>query len=305
MTTLKIQYSNYEEGEFTNEQIVDYPSFIEIFEKETNNKIYTKYSWSLENNRLKFYINTDNEYLLIIEHIAKDYYNLTFCETKFKKGYECKLEKEILTEYLNLFFNKEYDYFHNKFNKTNKKTDTIINRFNKKDFIYKISFKFLIFNIFFSILFFITTGVIMFYMSNYIDRLFIIPFAIIFIFSLITEIFKIRSHLLESLNKTVIISKGNNEIKIIINEHEYTFLKSDINKVIYYKSSKYESAFNIDYFNLYNNAQLILNNGSRINIPHILINSIIIEEKLSDIKKEIDLSQFRSINLKTNIIETF
>lgn len=44
MTTLKLQYSNYEEGEFTKEQSVDYSTFIEIFEKETKNIVYSKYS---------------------------------------------------------------------------------------------------------------------------------------------------------------------------------------------------------------------------------------------------------------------
>lgn len=302
MTTLKLQYSNYEEGEFTKEQSVDYSTFIEIFEKETNNIVYSKYSWSLENNRIKFYINTENEYFIIIEHIAKDYYNLYFCDIKCKNTYECKIDKETIAEYISIFFDKEFNDFQDKFSRTNKKAANIIKRFDKKDFVYKINLKILIFDISFNLLSFSAIAVILYYFSVFINWQFIIPFVIVLIFSLITETIKIRSHLIESQNKLIIISKGNKKIKIIINEHEYIFSKSDIKKVIYYKPLNYGRAFNIDYFNFYNYAQLILINGSIINIPHMLINSTIIEEKLFDIEKEIDLSYLRFINLKTNII---
>lgn len=141
MITLKLQYSNFDEGEFTEEQPIDYTSFIEMFDKEANDRFYTKYSWTINNNYIKYFIKTDNAQFMVIEHISKDVYSISFAEQSDKYVYGNNFYDDTIKDLCKLFFDNAFLTLKDKLGQLETKTISLINQFKQIDYTYSYIFK--------------------------------------------------------------------------------------------------------------------------------------------------------------------
>ncbi|MFZ4401276.1 MAG: hypothetical protein ACOYO1_14655 [Bacteroidales bacterium] len=292
MITLKLQYSNFEEGEFTNEKSIDFVTFYQLFDKEDNNKVISKYSWTLENDRLKYYIQIENTYFLIIEHIARDGYCLTYCNCNEKYAYSNNFYNYDIIDLAKLFFISDYKTLTKKLIKNKSDASYIINRFENLDFNYNyldnsttLSNLTLLIYLIIVVLFFMfaefTTGIIL-----------MIVFSVFGFFNVVIY----KNHSRESENKSIKISSGNEKIFFSIEDKEFSFFKKDIFKIRFvYDCGKISLLQNFNY------TQFFLNNGSILNISNMIVEPAILEKKLNSIKKENKIRYFPFIKPKTNI----
>ncbi|NVN96401.1 MAG: hypothetical protein HXX18_14090 [Bacteroidetes bacterium] len=293
MIILKLQYSNFEEGEFTEEQIIDYSSFLELFNKEDNDKIYSKHSWTLEHDRIKYFLNIENTYFIIIEHIARDGYKVTFSELNDKNIYENGFYNSSIEDILKLFFNTNFEALKKEFKIATTNNLSIINRFNRNFFEYEyndiVIGQFALTLFVYSIVpcFFIAFA----NLSTCIIITFILLLAAIFLCWIHFN------HIRESKNKSIIISSGNEEVVLTINDYEYKFFKKDIKKL-----KLITDAGKLSLLTFYNYSQILLNNGSIINITNMIIEPTLMDEKIRFTEKENKVKLFPYIKPKTKII---
>lgn len=88
ITTLKLQYKNYETGEFTEEKSVDKESLLSIFDQNTE-IVHLRRTYTIKEPLISFYIKAGESYLRIM-HFAKDAFTIWYCneyETVLFKGY--------------------------------------------------------------------------------------------------------------------------------------------------------------------------------------------------------------------------
>jgi len=291
MTTLKIQYIDYESGEFTDKQTVDYDSFISIFKNEANDKHYSKYSWTIGHIKIKYYLSTDDTYFLLIEHNAKNGYKVTFCSKDDKCCLSNNFYSNSLNELCKEYFDKNFVILKGKLRISEDCYNSVLKSFKELKFTY--SYKHPTIYLFSYIYYLLWWPFpILFLIAH-----FYIPFAIFSTGLLILMVFHIRlhyRHYIESKNKTITISSGHEEIKITIGVVEYNFLKSDILKV------RFVSSGGRNPYGPYEYTQLGLKDGSVVNISNMLISTFKMDDKIKNIKKENRSVGYAYIKPKTN-----
>jgi len=291
MTTLKIQYIDYESGEFINKQSVDYDSFINIFRHEANDKQYSKYSWTIGHIKIKYYLSTDVTYFLLIEHNAKNGYRVTFCSKDDKCCLSNNFYSNSIDELCKEFFDKNFSILKSKLGFSEEGYHGVVKSFKEIKFTYSLKYPaiFLLSFIFYVGWWLLT---ILFLIVH-----FYIPFAIFATGLIILMGYHVRLHYryyVESKNKTITISSGHEEIKITIGDAEYNFLKSDILNV------KFVGYGGRHPYAPYEYTQLELRDGSIVNISSMLISTFKMEDKMKNVKHENVHAGYAYIKPKTN-----
>jgi hypothetical protein len=296
MTTLKIQYINFDEGEFTEEQPIDYKSFIEMFDKEANDRFYTKYSWTINNNYIKYFIKVDNAQYMVIEHISKDVYSITFAEQIDKYVYGNNFYGDTIKDLCKLFFDNAFLTLKDKLGQLETKTISLINQFIQIDYTYSYKYKKIFDLIFGSMNLFISIPFLIFGFTmplgiNIIPLLFSISFLTGYFFLIKLHI----NHLKESKYKSITISSVHDEIIVTDDNSEISFTKSDIKRLLIVKSAGFRNPYVG-----YEFAQIILKNDNIINISSMIMEPFLIAKKIEGVEKLQKVVTYAYIKPRTN-----
>jgi hypothetical protein len=296
LITIKLQYNNFDEGEFTEEQPIDYASFLEIFDKEANDRFDTKYSWTINNNYIKYFINGDNAHYTVIEHLGKEVYSFTYFNKIDKYAYGNNFYYNTIIELCKLYFENDFSALKQELGKSEKKATKLINFFTQHSLTYSFKHK-----KYFSLIigsFYPLMGCAILFneliFRNRVNVLLLI-FSIL-LFTIYFFLIKLHlNHLKESKNKSITISSGNDNIKVNIEDIEIKFVKSDIKKLIVVNSTSFRNPFAE-----YEYTQIILNNDSIINITDMIIDTYLMEKKLKGVEKEKKATGYAYIKPRTN-----
>jgi hypothetical protein len=296
MITIKLQYNNFDEGEFTEEQPIEFESFIKIFDELANDRIYSKYSWTINNNYIKYFIKVDNAHCMVIEHISKDVYSITFAEQIDKYAFCNNFYNDTVKELCKLYFNKDFSILKEKLVKSDIKATIFLKRFIQIDYTYSYKYK-KIFDLIFG-LFYLLAGIILLIIGieiplgiNIIPLLFSISFLTGYFFLIKLHL----NHLKESKNKSITISSVHDEIIVTDYNSEITFTKSDIKRLLIVKSAGFRNPYVG-----YEFAQIILKNDSIINISSMIMDPFLIAKKIEGVEKLQKVVTYAYIKPRTN-----
>jgi hypothetical protein len=92
MTTLKLQYDNYETGEYTEDKYVDKKTLLTIFDQNTEIVPFHK-TYTIKQPLIKFYIKTKENYLCVM-HFTKDAFTVWYCNDADKQLFEANFYKK-------------------------------------------------------------------------------------------------------------------------------------------------------------------------------------------------------------------
>jgi hypothetical protein len=298
MITIKLQYNNFDEGEFTEEQPIDYASFLEIFDKEANDRFYTKYSWTINNNYIKYFINLDNVQFMVIEHIAKDVYSITFAEQIDKYVYGNNFYDDTIKDLCKLYFDNAFLTLKDKLGKLETKTISLINQFKQIDYTYSFRFK-KQFDLIFGSIYFLTMAIIFLVGAILTPMGINIPLMLFSISFFTGYFFLIRlhlNHLKESKNKSITISSVHEEITVKNDDEEINCVKSDIKKLQLINSAGFRNPYAG-----YGYTQIILNNNIIINISDMIMDTFLIAKKIDGVEKLQKVVTYAYIKPRTNL----
>lgn len=279
MTTLKLQYEFYEEGEFTDEESVNYNSIKSIFEEKTE-IIKTKSSFTINEPYTKFYIRNNNNYLKI-SHFAKDAFTVEYSNVIDNRFHSGNFYKKSIMPIIELFCNQNYLELNKIIPSTNKNVSELIKSYIAKDFTYHFSHKGIIWLLINCI---ITVALNIYIIGLILSKpiLFILIIPSIFSVMLIMHFFLHINHITKSKNSSIRISSGCPKIVYMNNSNKKEFDKSEILKVINYSGFPTKNPFAN-----YSFTRVFLKDNSSIEIGYMIIDGYDLRYKLRKINFEI------------------
>jgi hypothetical protein len=280
MLKLKIQYSHYETGEFTEEQPVDESTLLRIF-KEHTELIETPHSFTIKRAFVTFYITNENHYLRIM-HFAKNAFVVEYMNTTDNIPHMGNFYINTVEDIIIEFARGNYYCLVNKIPLPKEKNNPLLDElFEEKRFVYSYKRRG-----FWSLLFFIamlSTLTIMYLLA--IIAVFFSPIVILFIpFPLLLSFgifytFKIYATYKESSEGISIrITTGSSKFTLTKKNESKEFNKSDMKELRIYSTNQYKMPWGD-----YNFCRLIFNDKKTIDITFMIMDHWILESKFKGV----------------------
>ena len=281
MTTLKLQYDNFETGEFTEEKTVDKDSLLTIFDQNT--EIVDVYrTYTIKRPLVKFYLKTDGNYLCVM-HFTKDAFTVWYCNDPDTKLFEGNFYKKSVRKILELFSDKKFDELNKFIPRTTNSENELITAFLKSDFLYTFKKRGVFFLILYSII--ILPIHYIFLSSIFISQDIFV--AIIMSMFPITNIFLFRlhfNHVNHSKNISIKVSSGSPNIIVFNNNEKAEFTKNEIKLLLLYIGAGHRNPFAE-----YSFSRIVLNDNRIFDISYMVIEPSELKYKLSKVPtKQID-----------------
>lgn len=293
MTTLKLQYGNFETGEFTEEKSIDKESLLELFEQNT--EIVPLYStYTIKRPLIKFFVKTRENYLCV-KHFAKDAFTVWYCNDLDKKVFEGNFYKESVIKILELFIDSKFDELDKFIPRTTKSKKALIKEFIAIDFIYAYKRRGVFFLIFYSVLssplyYIFLSFIFLVHNRSFVTIKLLLSTATLF---LVLSVFPIANLFLfrlyfnytkHSKNISIKVSSGSANITIYNETEIVEFTKDEIKILLQYFGAGVKSPFA-----LYSFSRIILNDNRVFDISYMIIDPYELQLKLSKVPtKRID-----------------
>lgn len=286
MMTLKLQYDNFETGEFTEEKTVDRESLLEIFDQNTE-IVQVLGTYTIKRPSIKFYIKT-REYYLCLMHFTKDAFTVWYCNGPDTKLFAGNFYKKSVRKILELFFDNNFGQLNKIIPRTTKSENSLITSFVTSDFLYTYKKRGVFFLILSSAILLPINYIFLF--SIFISHNFIL--AIMLSISPIASILLFKLHFnytKNSKNISIKVSSGSPKIVLFYNNEKVEFNKDEIKLLLVYMYSGHN-----DPFAGYSFSRIILNDKRVFDITSMIIEPYELSYKLSNVATK-QISKFYPI----------
>ena len=277
MLTLKLQYENFESGEFTDEIAVDKDALLKLFEEHTqiNNPYHT-----ISSARIKFFLSEGGHYLSAM-HFSKDAFTVFYCNANDDKLYTGNFYKASVKTMLEYFALQNYNALNKLIPRTTSNKSELQKRFSNEDFTYRYKYRGLIWLLIHSVitipLFYVMYQMGMKTSFGISFILLALPVSI-YPVSVIMHLILNCNYVKKSKGKSLKISKGSSTVIFTDHENRVVFEKPDIEEIIIVEGSGPRNPFF-----LYNYTRIILKNREVCEIPFMILHSGLLILKLKDI----------------------
>lgn len=292
MIKVKIQYSSYEKGEFTEENGYSLDEIIELINKNTE-LIHFKHSYQINKQGIRFYFQ-DGENYLKAEHFGKNAFHISYCNDPDNKLYQGNFYLNKFLKVIDLFYNQKHNELVEIIPRTSEHEKKLIKTFVAENFVYSKKRVGLFNTIFWSIfpLFFLLSFLFNTSESKILllvlGSLASIPF--VFIIRLYNNYQKFSN-----IN-AIKISAGINEIIIWENFIEFKFNKMDIDDLLIVDPN-IRFAHRGTPFDSFGYTKIKLKNGKNFIIPSNVIDMIEIQYKVWNIPHRVEKKFYPYIDL--------
>jgi hypothetical protein len=275
MTTLKLQYDNFDTGEFTEEKTVDKQTLLTIFDENTE-IVKANRTYSIKRPLIKFYLRKGENYLCIM-HFTKDAFKVWYCNDPDTRLFEGNYYKKNVRKLLELFFDNNLVELNKFIPRTTKSEKSLISLFMTSDFLYIYRPKGLIYLALCTLMF--LPGVYLFIYLTFIsqDKVLAIMtsiFPLIIIFHFILHF----NYIKRSKNISIKVSSGSSKVVVYDDKKLYEFSKEDIKEVFQVTGSGFRNPY-IGY----SFSRIILNDSKIFDISYMIIEPYELKYKLSNV----------------------
>jgi hypothetical protein len=275
MTTLKLQYDNYETGEFTEDKYVDKKTLLTIFDQNTEIVPFHK-TYTIKQPLIKFYIKTKENYLCVM-HFTKDAFTVWYCNDADKQLFEGNFYKKNVRKILELFIDNKFDELNILIPRSKNSEKSLIKSFATSDFLYTFKKRGVHFLILFSV---ILLPLHYFFLSSIFIR-YDLFLAIISSMFPIANFFLIRLHfnyIKHSKDTSIKISSGSPIVTVYNDRGTFEFAKYEVKILLQYFGAGYRNPYAE-----YSFSRIVLYDNRTFDISYMLIEPSELKFKLSKV----------------------